>query len=78
MLSNDNEEGGNPDTMELSEEVITTPTTHIAVTPAASLKPLAQSRSDDPTSDDTIMFKMAVMTDKYNYPRMTEVNEESK
>ena len=76
MLSNDNEEGGNPDTMELSEEVITTPTTHIAVTPAASPKPPAQSTSDKPASHGKNNSKMSQMSKKFETSKNVEVLEE--
>ena len=64
--------------MDVTEEVTKTPTTQIAVTPTASLKPLAQLTSHDSASDNTSKQKMAVMADKCIYSRVTEVNEESK
>ena len=76
MLSNDNEEGGNPDTMELPEEVITTPSTHIAVTPAASLKPPAQSTSNEPASHGKYNSKMSQMSKKFETSKNVEVLEE--
>ena len=78
MLSNDNDVADGTLSMEVGEEVKMTPTTHLAVTPTASLKPLAQSASHGSASEDTSKQKMAVMADKCIYSRMTEVNEESK
>ena len=78
MLSINNGEGIGKNTMEVAEEVKMTPTGNKATTPVAFPKPLAQSRSDDPASDNTKMFKIAAMTSKYEQSRMSEVNEESK
>jgi hypothetical protein len=78
VLSNDNGESVDTSTMDVTKEITTTPTTYLAATPAASLKPLAQSASHGSASEDTSKQKMAVMADKCIYSRMTEVNEESK
>ncbi len=59
MLSNDNDVADGILNMEVSEEVKISPTTHVAVTPAASLKPLAQTTSDDSASDHPKTLKMA-------------------
>ena len=71
MLSNDNDVADGTLSMEVGEEVKMTPTTHLAVTPAASLKPLAQSTSDDSASDDSKTLKMA------KCQRVTKVNKMS-
>jgi hypothetical protein len=59
VLSNDNGVADYSMGGEVAEEVTITPTTYIAVTPAASLKPQAQWTSDEPASHGKENSKMS-------------------
>ncbi len=78
MLSNDNGESIDIAIMDVTEEVTMTPTTYLAVTPAASLKPPAQSTSDEPASYDTNTSLISQMVRKCETQKNAEVLEESK
>jgi hypothetical protein len=78
VLSNDNVVGDGSLYMEVGEEVTMTPTTYVAVTPAASLKPPAQSASDGSASHRTKTTRMDNMAVKCETSKNDEMLEESK
>ncbi len=79
MLSNDNRDGDERLTMEVSEDVTMTPIVKQATTPVAFPHPLVLSKNNDSASGKSKMSeKMANMASKYDSPRIDEVFEESK